>query len=240
MKNALMFALSSVLAASASAQLTTVYENDFGGDEGSLPADIVTNLGLEFVGNGDEGGGFYEGTTQNIVVQSYGSRQVEVGVGSFSLSGVTLEAGTEYTFTLTVTEDQQNWSLAQNVRFGLNNAGNRPGTPAALADIAFDVLLNEAVLPQNLDFVAGPFQTISFTYTPASTQVEPPFVMSTAASDINIFLDARIRLWDMAITTGTDTGGGSPAGPADLDGNEVVDVFDLIAFLQAFSAALNP
>lgn len=211
MKASLMFGLASAVAFSASSQ-TVVYFNTFGGVEGDTPEDIVLDQGLEFVGNGDEGAGFYDASRQNVVIQSFGSRQVEVGVGSFPLAGVTLEAGTEYTFSLTVTEDEQNWSVASNIRFGLNDAGNRPATPSVLTDVTFDTPLNETTLPLNLDFVAGPLQTVTFTYTPAADQVEPLFVLATSLADLDIFLDGRLRLWDITITTGD----GSSCGTADI------------------------
>ncbi|MEO1584254.1 MAG: hypothetical protein AAFR96_06745 [Planctomycetota bacterium] len=224
MKTTALLGMASLFAVSASSQ-SVVYFNTFGGAEGDTPEDIVAAQGLEFVGNGDEGAGFFDASRQNVVVQSYGSRQIEVGVASFPLAGVTLEAGTEYTFSLTVTEDEQNWSVASNIRFGLNDAGNRPVTPSALADVTFDTSLNDTTLPLNLDFVAGPLQTITFTYTPAVDEVEPLFVLATSAADLSIFLDARIRLWDITISTGD----GSSCGSADIAAPlGTLDFFDVL------------
>ena len=201
--------LAMMLAGTAFGQ-TVVYQNDFTGVEGDTGETFNAALQIEFVGNGDEGGGFWDFASTALAVQAYGSRQVEIGIGSFPLQGVTLEAGTEYTIVARTDEDQNQWSNSQNVFFGLNDNANRPTTPAPFADYTTDFAFNDLELDLNNDFVPGPFNRVTWTFTPAATLVNPLFVWGTQADDISIFLDARIRLHELTITSGG--GGGTLPG----------------------------
>ena len=228
--------LLAMLIAGTAVGQTVEYLNEFTGVEGDTGETFTANIGLEFVGNGDEGGGYWEASSASIVVQSYGSRQVEIGIGSFVMSGLTLEAGTEYTFTARMDEDRNTWSNGRNVFLGLNDPSTpRPTTPAPFADYTTDFAFNEVELADNSDFVLGPYNDIVWTFTPASTLVDPVFVLGTKADDVNILLDGRIRLYTLSVTSGS---GGSLPGCNIADVAEpygILDLSDISAFVASFT-----
>lgn len=220
----------------ASGQLVVEYSNDFTATEGTTPEDYVLDLGFESVGNGDEGSGYFDASRGALVVQAYGSRQVEIGIGSFPLTGVTLQTGTEYTIRVRAVDDLQNWSLGQGMFFGLNDAANRPATPAPFAAYTPDDAFNQVLLPGNNDFIEGPFQDLEWSFTPAMTMTDPFFVFGTDASDVAIFLDSRLRLYSVEITSGQSTGGFPGCNIADTaEPYGVLDLNDISAFVSNFT-----
>jgi hypothetical protein len=230
-----LFALLAV-AGTASAQLVVEYSNDFIAPEGTTGEDYVLSLGYEVVGNGDEVGGYYDTGRAALVTQSYGSRQVEIGIGSFPMTGLTMNAGTAYTINAVVVDDLQNWSLGRGMFLGLNDSANRPGTPSPFADYTPDFAANQIQLPANDDFLEGPFQTVTWTFTPASTITDPLFVFGTSADDVSIFLDTRQRLYSVEVTSGE--GGGSLPGCNVADVAEpfgILDLADIGAFVSNFT-----
>jgi hypothetical protein len=223
-------------AGTASAQLVVEYSNDFTAVEGTTPEDFVASIGFESVGNGDEGAGYFDGGRSALVVQSYGSRQVEIGIASFQMAGLTMNPGTEYTINAVVVDDLQNWSLGRGTFLGINEASNRPATPSPFAGYTTDYAHFETELPGNDDFIEGPFQTLSWTFTPTATIVDPLFVFGTSDNDVNIFLDTRTRLYSVEITSGE--GGGSLPGCNIADVAEpygILDLSDISAFIGAFT-----
>jgi hypothetical protein len=220
----------------ANAQLVVEYSNNFVAPEGSTGEDYTLSIGFEVAGNGDEGAGYYDAGRAALVVQSYGSRQVEIGIVSFAMSGLTMDAGTEYTINAVVVDDLQNWSLGRNMFLGINESANRPGTPSPFASYTPDYALNEVELPGNDDFIEGPFQMLSWTFTPASMITDPLFVFGTSAEDIGIFLDTRQRLYSIEITSGEDSGtlpGCTIADVAEPYG--ILDLADISAFVGSFT-----
>lgn len=223
-------------AGAASGQLVVEYSNDFTATEGTTPEDYATAIGLEFVGNGDEGGGYFHAGGAALVAQAYGSRQVEIGIVSFQMSGLTLSAGTEYTMNVRITEDLQNWSLGPGVFMGVNDAGNRPTTPAAFAGYVTDEAFFEIQLPLNSDFIEGPYQDLQWAFTPTATMVDPLFVFGTDADDIVIFLDSRIRIFNVEITSGEDTGSFPGCNLADTaEPYGLLDLNDITTFVSEFT-----
>lgn len=220
----------------ANAQLVVEYSNDFVAPEGSTSEDYALSLGLEFVGNGDEGAGYYDAGRAALVTQSYGSRQVEIGIGSFQMMGLTMNPGTEYTINAVVVDDLQNWSLGRGMFLGMNDSANRPATPSPFADYTPDYAPNQIQLPANDDFIEGPFQTLSWTFTPGSTISDPLFVFGTSADDVSIFLDTRQRLYSVEVTSGE--GGGMIPGCNIADIAEpygILDLADIGAFVSNFT-----
>ncbi len=220
-----------VVAGNASAQLTTVFEENFVVPNGVTAEDFLTNIGAAFVGNGDEGGGYIDNNQAALVVQSYGSRQDEIAVGSFSLAGVTLMAGTEYTFRATVAQDGQFWSLGEEMFFGVNANTNVPAvTP--FQQYVTDFAYNLVVLPIDDNGATGPFTTVTWEFTPAADLVDPLFVFGTGVNDLDIFIDVRARLYDLTITTGQDLTlpGCSLVDQAAPFGT--VDFFDVLELLE--------
>lgn len=232
----------------ASAQLVVEYNNDFTGVEGDTGETFLDRNAIEFVGNGDEGAGYWDNNRAALAFQSYGSRQVEAAVGSFQLNGVTLQAGTEYTITATVTESPDTWNTARNVFFGISDAANRPTTPDPFAanpmpgdlspgqGIFVDEAFNEIELPLNDDTVEGPFNDIQWTFTPSTTYVEPLFVFGTEPDDtFLLFLDSRFRLFEVTITSGEDTGSTPGCAISDIAAPfGVIDLADVDAFIASF------
>ena len=204
-------AATGAVAGHASAQLTTVFEENFVIPAGVSGEDFTTAIGLEFVGNGGdpadmmggEGGGYVDNTQAALVVQSYGSRQDDIGIASISLAGVTLMAGTEYTLRATVAQDLNFWSLGEEMFLGLNTSSNRPAT-TPFAQYVTDFAYNLVVLPVDDNGASGPFTTVTWEFTPAADLVDPLFVVGTGLNDLDIFIDVRARLYDIAITTGQD------------------------------------
>lgn len=220
----------------ANAQLVVEYSNDFVAPEGSTAEDYVLAIGFEVVGNGDEGAGYYDAGRAALVVQSYGSRQVEIGIASFAMSGLTMNPGTEYTVTAVAVDDLQNWSLGRNIFIGMNDSTNRPGTPSPFASYTTDYALNEVELPANDDFIEGPFQTLSWTFTPTSVITDPLLVFGTNADDVSIFLDSRLRLYSVEVTSGEDTGSFPGCNLADTaEPYGVLDLTDVTNFVSEFT-----
>ena len=224
----------------ASAQIVVEYSNNFVAVEGTTGEDYVASIGFEAVGNGDEGAGYFDGGRAALVVQSYGSRQVEIGIASFQMTGLTMNPGTEYTITAVMTEDLQNWSLGRNAFLGMNEATNRPGTPSPFAGYTTDYAHNDIVLPGNDDFIEGPFQTVQWMYTPSSTITDPYFVFGTDDGDVNIFLDSRIRLYSVEITSGEDNGTLPGCNIADVaEPYGILDLSDISAFVASFTGGCS-
>lgn len=220
----------------ANAQLVVEYANNFVATEGTTGEDYTLSIGYEVVGNGDEGGGYYDAGRAALVVQSYGSRQVEIGIASFAMSGLTMSPGTEYTITAVAVDDLQNWSVGRNIFLGMNDSSNVPGTPSPFADYTTDYALNAVELPANDDFLEGPFQTLSWTFTPTSTITDPRFVFGTSADDVSIFLDSRLRLYSVEVTSGMDTGSFPGCNIADsAEPYGVLDLSDITNFVSEFT-----
>lgn len=228
-------AATALTAGTASAQLTTILDRDFVPAEGQDLTEFLD--GIEWVGNGNEGGGFFATNVAAVTIQAYGSRQVEIGIVSIPLTGVTLEAGTEYDVTATVMQFQQNWAVGQGVFFGFNDATNRPPTPSPLAGYTPDDGFNAVQLPLDTDNVFGPVTDVAWTFTPTSTMVDPLFVFGTSADDVAIFLDTRHQLFNLKITTGEDTGSFPGCNLADTTAPfGTLNIDDVLTFLNEFAA----
>lgn len=225
-----------LVAGAACGQIVVEYRNDFTATEGQTGIEFAESIGLESAGNGDEGAGYFDAGAAALVAQSYGSRQVEIGITSFQMSGLTLNAGTEYTMNVRATEFLQNWSLGQGVFFGINAATNRPGTPSPFGGYTPDLAFNQVQLPLNNDFIEGPYQDLSWTFTPATTLVDPLFVFGTDENDVAAFIDARIRVFSVEVTSGEDTGSIPGCNIADLaEPFGVLDLTDITTFVATFT-----
>ncbi|MEN0019300.1 MAG: hypothetical protein AAF747_00285 [Planctomycetota bacterium] len=173
---------------------------------------------------------FVDGGNGNVYIQSFlnaTNAALDPGVAVIPTSGVTLNAGTEYTFTVDALQFYQGWDAGLNFEVALSSSMlTGPNDPVDVS--AFFTLTED----NNGNY--GPIERFSFTFTPTQTLTDPFIVLRTDESELqSTGAQSRILFDALYISEGTPVTVLDP--DLNIDGN--VDFFDVLALLDGIDAA---